>query len=77
MGFSELDALLREVAENPSASSAEADQARGWRNAIMTALLESVFDGKTTIEAREESLKRCVVGFLLATLPSHKGRSRK
>jgi hypothetical protein len=75
--FSKLDALLRKIAENPSASSVEVDQARGLRCEIIESLkqLKSPIDphpvlgGKTIIEAREESLKRRVVDFLLATHP--------
>ncbi len=79
MSFSELDALLRKVAENPSASSVEADQARGLQKELellkhseSSDVPHPVLSGKTIIEAREESLKRHSVNFLLATLPLHK-----
>lgn len=85
MSYSDLIALLRKVAENPSASSVEADQTRGLRSEIIELLnqLESpsdphpVLSGKTIIEVREESLKRRVVDFLLATHPLHKVASGK
>jgi hypothetical protein len=85
MSFSGLNALLRKVAENPSASSVEADQARGLQNEIIELLKHPkspndphpVLSGKTIIEAREESLKRRVVDFLLATMPLHKVASGK
>jgi hypothetical protein len=83
--FSELNGLLRKVSENPSASSVEADQARGLRNEVLEFMEQPkypsdphpVLSGKTIIEAREESLKRRVVDFLSATHPLHKVASGK
>jgi hypothetical protein len=87
MDFSGLDALLRKVAENPSASSFEADQARGLqkeireieqlKNSKSSSDPHPVLSGKTIVEARSESLKMRVVDFLLATLPLHKVASGK
>ena len=77
MSFSELNAVLRRVAENPSANSVEANQARGLQNEITELPKASngphpVLSSKTISEAKHESLKRSVVDFLLATMPLHK-----
>jgi cysteine synthase len=78
----ELGALCLEVAEIPSASSVEADQARELERE--TGLLKHVespnnphpmLSEKTIIQAKKESLKRRMVDFLMATWPLRKTKS--
>ena len=72
MHFSKLDKLCRKVAENPYATSVEADQARGLRNEMLADTFKDIndspaLDGKTVGEAQTESLRRRVADFLTAT----------
>jgi hypothetical protein len=72
MHFSKLDKLCRKVAENPHASSVEADQARDLRNDMLGDRFKDIKDfpalgGKTVGETQTESLRRRVADFLTAT----------
>ncbi len=74
MHFSKLDNLCRRVAQNPYASSAEADQARSLITEMLTlsftfkAIKDSpALGGRTVGEAQTESVRRRVADFLTAT----------
>ena len=72
MHFSKLDQLCRRVAENPYASSVEAEQARGLRTEMLAETFREdrnspALGGKTVGEAQTESLRRRVADFLSAT----------
>lgn len=72
MHFSKLAKLCKEVAENPYASSVEADQARGLRKEMLADTFKEIKDlpalnGKTVGETQTESLRRRVADFLAAT----------
>ncbi len=74
MHFSKLDGLCKRVAENPYASSLEADQARDLRKDMQTLTVtfrdirdSPALDGKTVGESQTESLRRRIADFLAAT----------
>ena len=72
MHFSKLDKLCRRVAENPHASSVEADQARGLRTEMLSDRFKKIgespaLSGKTVGQTQTESLRRRVADFLAAT----------
>lgn len=72
MHFSKLDRLCRRVADNPHASSVEADQARGLRTEMLSDTFKETGDpprigGKTAGQIQTESLRRRVADFLAAT----------
>ncbi len=72
MHFSKLDKLCRRVADNPYASSVEADQARDLRTEMLSDRFKESGDspalgGKTVRQTQTESLRRRVADFLAAT----------
>lgn len=72
MHFSKLDKLCRRVADNPYASSIEADQARTLRTEMLSDRFKENDDspalgGKTVGQTQTESLRRRVADFLAAT----------
>ena len=72
MHFSKLDKLCRRVADNPYASSVEADQARGLHTEMLSDRFKESGDspalgGKTVGQTQTESLRRRVADFLAAT----------
>jgi len=81
MGPTELAVQCGKVAESPTASSIEADQARDMRqewallNVSVTPHPPSL-QAQKDYEAKMERLKRKMVGFLSAVQPGH-GRGRR